>query len=155
MRKSITNEIVGRAVPTDWPQIVALLKSVELPIDGLEEHLETTLVLRTGNEIIGCAALELYDRFALLHSVAVAKAYQGKSMGQDLTKACLDLARECGVKQIYLLTEIAGEFFPRFGFRPIGRADVPAAVQESVEFTSACPASALVMMLPLEQEPVS
>lgn len=155
MRKSITNGILGRAVPIDWPQIVALLKSVDLPIDGLQEHQETTLVLRTGNKIVGCAALELYDSFALLRSVAVAKSCQGNNMGQDLTKACLDLARDRGVKQIYLLTETAGKFFPRFGFRPIGRGDVPAAIQESVEFTSACPASALVMVLSLEQEPVS
>ena len=37
------------------------------------------------------------------------------------------------------------EFFPKFGFEQIARADVPASVQASVEFQSACPASAVVM----------
>ena len=46
---------------------------------------------------------------------------------------------------VYLLTETAGDFFPRFGFRPTTRAAVPSAVQQSVEFREACPASAVVM----------
>ena len=46
---------------------------------------------------------------------------------------------------VYLLTTTAERFFPRFGFEQITRADVPATVQESVEFKSACPASAIVM----------
>jgi len=43
------------------------------------------------------------------------------------------------------LTTTAEGFFPKFGFERIPRADVPARVQESVEFVSACPASAVVM----------
>jgi len=34
---------------------------------------------------------------------------------------------------------------PRFGFRPIGRAEVPEDVRGSVEFVSACPESARAM----------
>jgi len=37
------------------------------------------------------------------------------------------------------------ETFPRLGFEQISRADVPESVQTSVEFQSACPASATVM----------
>jgi len=44
-----------------------------------------------------------------------------------------------------LLTTTAADFFPKFGFEPIARADVPASVQSSIEFTSACPATATVM----------
>src|SRR2546426_9100157 len=50
------------------------------------------------------------------------------------------------IKSVYLLTETAGGFFPRFGFRAIPRDAVDPAVQRSVEFTSACPTSALVMV---------
>jgi hypothetical protein len=35
--------------------------------------------------------------------------------------------------------------FPRFGFRPIGRAEVPEDVRGSVEFVSACPERARAM----------
>jgi amino-acid N-acetyltransferase len=46
---------------------------------------------------------------------------------------------------VYLLTNTAAEYFPRFGFERITRADVPPAVQASIEFTSLCPYTATVM----------
>ena len=144
-----------QAAPADWSKIVTLLTSVALPLDGLQEHLETTLVARMNDEIIGCAALELYGDLALLRSVAVDKSHHGQGLGLYLTKASLDLAQQRGISRVYLLTETAGEFFPRFGFKSIGRSEVPEAVQQSVEFTSACPVNAMVMVLSLEQEPVS
>lgn len=146
---------IEHATPADWPQIVALLNSVELPLDGLSEHLETTLVAQMGNEIVGCAGLELYDNLALLRSVAVDRSHQGQGLGQELTTAALDLARVLGVRSVFLLTETAGGFFPRFGFQQTSRSDIPETVQQSVEFTSACPVSALVMVLSLEPYPAS
>jgi amino-acid N-acetyltransferase len=47
------------------------------------------------------------------------------------------------------LTTTAERYFPKFGFERIERNDVPASVQASVEFTSACPSSAIVMRKPL------
>jgi N-acetylglutamate synthase-like GNAT family acetyltransferase len=102
-----------------------------------------------GATIVGCAALERYGEHALLRSVAVDAHLRGQGWGQRLTHAALDLARTAGVHKVYLLTETASAFFPRWGFRPIARAAVPAAVQQSVEFTHACPASALVMAVTL------
>jgi amino-acid N-acetyltransferase len=46
---------------------------------------------------------------------------------------------------VFLLTTTAERFFPKFGFEQIDREQVPASVQQSVEFQSACPASAIVM----------
>jgi amino-acid N-acetyltransferase len=55
------------------------------------------------------------------------------------------LARDLQVPAIYLLTTTAERYFPKFGFERIQRADIPPAVQTSIEFTSACPSSATVM----------
>lgn len=136
---------IERARLTDAPAIHALLRRSELPQDGIDAHLATALVVRDGVTIVGCAALEVYGAQALLRSVAVDARAQGQGWGQQLTQAALDLARTTRVREVYLLTETARTFFPRFGFRPIERAAVPVAVQQSVEFTHACPASALVM----------
>jgi amino-acid N-acetyltransferase len=104
-----------------------------------------TIVAYDGAAIVGCAALELYGPHALLRSVAVDARVRGQGLGQQLTLAALDFARAAGVGDVYLLTETARTFFPRFGFHPVARAAVPVAVQQSVEFTGACPASAVVM----------
>lgn len=142
------------AASGDLAAILALLRDSGLPQAGLGEHLATTLVARQGEAVIGCVALELYGEFALLRSVAVAEPYRRQGLGQRLTQAALALAGQHQAGQLYLLTETAGQFFPRFGFEPVDRALIPAVVKSSVEFTSACPASALAMQLSLESRPV-
>lgn len=137
--------VIEPATISDLPAIFALLDASELPQAGLPDHLATTIVARDLHEIVGCAALEVYDNAALLRSVAVAPAQRGTGLGQRLTRAALDLARGRGIDQVFLLTETAAEFFPRFGFQAIDRSAVPESVQQSIEFTSACPASALAM----------
>ncbi len=136
---------IGPAVPTDLPAILDLIDGSKLPSAGLEQHVGSTLVARDGDRIVGTAALELYGGSALLRSVAVAGELRGPGVGQALTNAALDLAKRRGVHTVYLLTETAAQFFPKFGFRPVPRTDVDPGVLESTEFTTACPASALVM----------
>ena len=141
-------EIVA-ARPADWPTLATLLRDSGLTLDGLEAHLAATIVARDATSLLGCAALELYGTDALLRSVAVAAEHRGKGLGEALTAAAIALARQRGVRGIYLLTETAERFFPRFGFEIISRDAVPAVVKASAEFTTACPASATVMVLPL------
>ncbi len=80
-----------------------------------------------------------------MRSIAVDLPHRGLGLGIQLTEAILALARSRGLRTVYLLTETAAAFFPRFGFRSIRREEVDPAVQRSVEFTKACPASAQAM----------
>jgi amino-acid N-acetyltransferase len=136
---------IAPATSADLPQILELLERCRLPTAGLADHLDTTLVARNGDRVVGSAALELYGAAALLRSVAVAPELRGLGHGEELTRRALELARQRTIRTVYLLTETAGGFFPRFGFRPISRNEVDRAVQRSVEFTRACPTSAQVM----------
>jgi N-acetylglutamate synthase-like GNAT family acetyltransferase len=126
----------------DRAAVHALLQSHKLPLDGFDAPNVVALVAREGPHIVGSAALETYGSSALLRSVAVANELRGRGVGQLLTAEALALARRLGVTSIFLLTETAAEFFPKFGFEPISRDRIPAEVQQSVEFKSACPASA-------------
>jgi len=136
---------VGPAAYEDLPHVLALLEENGLPKAGLEGLDDTTLVAREGGRILGSAALELYGEWALLRSVAVAQDSRGAGVGGSLTRAALRLARERGVRRAYLLTETADGFFPRFGFSPVERSEVPREMRHSVEFVSACPSSARAM----------
>lgn len=129
----------------DLDEVMRLLAENHLPPDGLPEHVETLLVARENGHIVGSAALELYADGALLRSVAVAPPLRRQRLGRALTEAAIQLARERQVPAVYLLTTTAPEYFPKFGFEAITRADVPAGVRTSVEFTTACCASAIVM----------
>jgi len=136
---------IERAAATDLPAILDLLRRSALPHTGLDAHLATTLAARDGPRLVGCAALELYGSSALLRSVAVDAERRGEGVGRRLTQHACDLGRARGVRTVYLLTTTAGDFFSRLGFRAIGRTEVDAAVRQSVEFTTACPADALLL----------
>jgi amino-acid N-acetyltransferase len=136
---------IERAAPDDFGAITALLEASHLPLDGLREHLATALVARQHGTIVGSAALEVYSDGALLRSVAVSPGQQGSGLGRALIGAAIRMAEDLRVPAIYLLTTTADQYFPRFDFERIDRADVPSNVQASVEFTSACPSSAVVM----------
>jgi thioredoxin type arsenate reductase len=142
---------IGAAQSEELAVVEALLTQNHLPVDGLADHFGTAVVARSGGKVVGSAALEIYNDAALLRSVAVSPALQGQGLGQRLTLAALALAHSRKISKIVLLTETASKFFPRFGFQPIERSAVPEALKQSVEFTGACPDSALAMAVRLEQ----
>lgn len=142
MSLSVTIE---RARPADVPAVLGLLAQHGLPVDGARDLAASMLVARTGGQVVGAAALERYADGGLLRSVVVDAAAQGAGIGKRLVEAILTWAGQDGLPAVFLLTTTAADYFPRFGFQPVSRAVVPVSVQASVEFQSACPASAVVM----------
>jgi amino-acid N-acetyltransferase len=140
------------STPSDLPDIIALLKSAALILDGVEEIADRFLLTFQDEKLVGCAALESYDETALLRSVAVREAERGSGLGQEIIRRMLDQARDGGFENVVLLTSTAEGFFTRFGFRRITRDDAPDSVKSSVEFRVACPESATVMLLDLKGE---
>ncbi len=134
-------------VQEDLPALEALLAQVGLPADGLGEPPTTGILAWDGQILVGSALLERYGHVGLLRSVAVAPTWQGQGLGRHLV---LTVLQEAGAAQtcrrVYLLTETAAPFFARLGFRRVARGQVDPAVQRSVEFAHACPASAQAMV---------
>jgi amino-acid N-acetyltransferase len=137
--------VIHAAQESDLPAVRRLLESQHLPLDGVDEHVSTMVVARDGNKVVGAAAVELYGDGALLRSVVVDPAVRGQGLGHRLSDAALSIARNRGIHTAFLLTTTAETFFPKLGFEQIVRSDVPASVQASIEFQSACPASAVAM----------
>ncbi len=136
---------IERAQSDDLAGVLRLLERHGLPLDGASALGEAMVVARSAGQVVGAAALELYTDAALLRSVVVDASVQGQGVGQRLTEAALALANDLRIPTVFLLTTTAAAFFPRFGFERISREHVPASVRASVEFQSACPASAVVM----------
>jgi N-acetylglutamate synthase-like GNAT family acetyltransferase len=136
---------IDRATRADTSALLVLMQRSHLPTDGLAEHLDAAFVARDGDRVVGSAAIEIYADGGLLRSVAVDADRRGAGLGARLTSAAIADAERRALPALYLLTTTAERFFPRFGFEPIARDDVPASVQASIEFRGACPASAVVM----------
>lgn len=141
------------ATPADLPSVLAVLADAELPPDGIAAPLAGFVVAEQGGRIVGLAGLETYGTAGLLRSVAVRPDGRNGGTGRRLVERVLQDARAAGLRDVYLLTTSAADYFPRFGFAVIPRSAVPAAVQRSVEFRETCPASAVVMHRPIGKRP--
>ena len=64
-----------------------------------------------------------------------------------VTKAALDLSKSNHVRSVYLLAETAATLFSKIGFALIPRSEVPQEVQQSVEFTTLRPETAMSIAL--------
>jgi arsenate reductase len=134
------------ATPSDLARVEAMLKNADLPLDGVRDAFNVGFVAaEDGGAIVGAVALEMYSDGALLRSLVVDRSAQGRGLGGRLTQAAIDEAQRRGVRAIYLLTTTADAFFPRFGFVAVDRQSLPPSIQGSIEFQSACPASAIAM----------
>jgi amino-acid N-acetyltransferase len=142
--------LIEPAGEADTTAIYEFLQKSGLPVDGLRSHLATTLVARREGCIVGTVALEVYPDGGLLRSVAVDASLRGHGLGHRLIEAAIGHAQARGLPALYLLTTTAEAFFPRFGFVRVARDQVPASVRQSEEFTTACPASAVVMCRTIE-----
>ncbi|HEV2641420.1 MAG TPA: arsenic resistance N-acetyltransferase ArsN2 [Candidatus Elarobacter sp.] len=138
------------ATAADLDAIERLLTDCNLPTDGVRDALDNFLIVGESNTITGVIGLELFGTEALLRSAAVASTARGTGIGSTLVDAIVERARSRGVRDLYLLTTTAESYFARRGFARIGRDDAAESVKQSVEFRSACPASATVMVRSLD-----
>ena len=137
-----------RAEAADYAQITRMLTDAGLPLGGLHGP-DNFLVICRDARVVGCAAIERYEKFGLLRSVALEPLERGRGFGRRLVEEALRQARRQGLTEVFLLTTTAAPFFERLRFRATRREDVPAPLRASVEFQSACPSSATVMHLVL------
>ncbi len=140
---------VAPAAAADLDAVIGLLEAESLPIAGVREHFNTFFVASSADRTVGCIGLELYDDTALLRSAVVNKELRGSGLGSTLLAHVLAFARKSGIRRLLLLTNTAEEYFHRRGFRAIPRNALDGPVTRSVEFTEACPASAVCMEMML------
>jgi N-acetylglutamate synthase-like GNAT family acetyltransferase len=139
-------------MPADREAVRALVASAGLPLSGLEDQFPQAFVLaRSGDRLVGCAALEVHGTAGLLRSLAVAEGERGCGLGATLVADRLRAAQDARLAFVYLLTTTAERYFGRFGFVVSPRAGAPAGIAQSPEFAHACPASATCLKLTVVQ----
>jgi amino-acid N-acetyltransferase len=143
----MTDEVAGgltvRAANRDEADSVgALVASAGLPTVGLDQAWAVVVMADDAGELVGVAALERHGSPAvfLLRSVAVRPDRHGAGHGSALVNAALAAADADagGPATVGLLTETADGYFDRFGFRPVERDQLPAALAASPELLGAC-----------------
>ncbi len=130
--------MIRPAKEQDRPAIQALLRASKLP-DDMGWFPAQALV---ADDLSGVAGYEIHGDSGLLRSVAVAPAARRHGLAGQLVAAVLPRLEG---RDVYLLTETAADYFPRFGFARVERATAPEAIRISPQFSALCPASAILM----------
>ena len=86
-------------------------------------------LLESGNELAGLIALERHPDHAMIFSVAVSPAFQGKGFGIKLLKHADEQARLWGLPEVRLYTNAKMErniaLYLAYGYRETGRRPNP------------------------------
>jgi N-acetylglutamate synthase-like GNAT family acetyltransferase len=137
--------VFAAAQPSDLPSILALLAAAKLPTEDVHEHLRGFILVRVENVLAGVAGIERHGDHVLLRSVCVVPQHRGKGLATRLCERLLEMARAEGRKQAHLLTTSAADYFRRQGFVEKERSEAPAEIQQTLEFRSICPVSAVYL----------
>ncbi len=132
----------------DERQIKDLLAASELHYQDIDpSQLQHFLMVKndTARHLAGVVGLEPKGDVALLRSLAVAKVYRRQGLATQLVSKIEEYARSQLVTALYLLTLTAEDFFAGRGYQKVDRESAPPALQETSEFKSLCPQTAVCM----------
>ncbi|MDQ6858556.1 MAG: GNAT family N-acetyltransferase [Chloroflexota bacterium] len=115
--------IVRPAVEADVAAVRALIdhfaaegRMLERTEAFLRANLADFQVAVDGDHLLGCGALAvLTSDLAEVRSLAVAPAAGGQGVGRAIVSACVDRARERGLRRVFALT-LVPDFFTKCGF---------------------------------------
>ncbi len=141
--------MLTRVADDDLAEVAEALRAAGLPTEDLDRSRMTFFRLADDQDALGWAGLERHGPDALLRSVLTVTDRRSSGVGSSLVRQVSALAAEEGVERLWLLTETGAPFFAKLGFAETERAKAPAAMQETSEFRSICPASATCMSLAL------
>jgi amino-acid N-acetyltransferase len=134
-------------VAGDTSSIRALLEVNNLPASDLARSSPQFIVAcDEADRIVAAGALQPFGESALLRSVVVISELRGTGLGQRLVHELERIARTAQVKKLGLLTLTAQRFFEQQGYEVIARQAMPRVLQDSDEFRSLCPESAVCMV---------
>ena len=97
-------------------------------LSELYESIRDFYIVEEDGRLLGTSALHIvWDDLAEVRSVAVAEEAGRRGIGSQVVGACIDEARQLGLKRIFCLT-YKPDFFARFGFRIVDKSELPQKV---------------------------
>ncbi len=101
---------------------------ISRPLIELYEHVRDFFVYEDRDLIVGACSLHIcWEDLAEIRSLVVSEEYQGKGIGTDLVKACLEEASVLEIPKVFALTRVPA-FFERMGFKVIDKKSLPHKV---------------------------
>ena len=134
-----TDYDIRTAVTSDLKPMIELLHSSGLPIEGVSENLSNFLVAVKDTQFYGVMGLEYGQSSVMFRSLTVAASFRKRGVAAQLVKQGLELSRQKGITQVYILTQSAVRFAEKWGWEKIERREIPADLLNQSALKAACP----------------
>jgi len=125
--------------------VLRLLSDNGLPVADVEVQIDAFTLVKSEGTVVGTVGLETYAKLALLRSLCVAPSHRSRGIGAALVRTIESRAALEGVRELYLLTTGAKEYFANLGFVSVPRDQVPHEIRSTAQFSSLCPSTAVCM----------
>ncbi len=127
--------MLRKAKVKDAPQIFQLLQifavqGILLPrsMNSIYENIRDFFVYEIDGKIVGVGSLHIFwEDLAEIKSLAVLPEYQHMGIGKKIVKACIEEAKQLGIKKVFALTYVP-EFFKKLGFKETDKSQLPQKV---------------------------
>jgi amino-acid N-acetyltransferase len=127
--------MIRKAKISDVKEIQRLLTSyasrgemLSRSLSELYDSLRDFYIFEDAGRVIATSALHIvWEDLAEVRSVAVAEGAGRRGIGSQVVGACLEEARELGVKRLFCLT-YKPAFFAKFGFVVVDKSELPHKV---------------------------
>ncbi len=127
--------MLRKAKVKDAPQIFQLLQifavqGLLLPrsMNSIYENIRDFFVYEIDGKIAGVGSLHIFwEDLAEIKSLAVLPEYQHMGIGKKIVKACIEEAKQLGIKKVFALTYVP-EFFKKLGFKETDKSQLPQKV---------------------------
>jgi len=127
--------LLRKAKVKDAPQIFQLLQifavqGLLLPrsMNSIYENIRDFFVYEIDGKIAGVGSLHIFwEDLAEIKSLAVLPEYQHMGIGKKIVKACIEEAKQLGIKKVFALTYVP-EFFKKLGFKETDKSQLPQKV---------------------------
>jgi amino-acid N-acetyltransferase len=94
-------------------------------LSDIYEAIRDFYVFEEKDAVVGTVCLHIcWEDLAEVRSLAVAEGHGLKGLGRQLVLACLDEARQLGLRRVFALTYKPG-FFEKLGFHLIEKSELP------------------------------
>lgn len=137
----------------DWPSVRDLLDGAGLPTGDLDEArmIDFLVAESTLGDVIGAIGVEPCGSSGLLRSLVISPDARDAGLGRALIERLEAGAAAKGVTELWLLTTDAEPFFARIGYTVRKKDEAPNEIRATREFSSLCPASAVLMSRPIRR----
>ena len=128
---------IRQAGLSDVPEILHLLDGymrkgnlIMRTATDIRNQIHAYYIYAVDHAVYGCGALyEIGDQWAEIGAVAVNPAYKSKGIGRGLVEYLIRTAKDKGIKNLFLLTTQAADWFFEFGFTWAKSSSLPKVKQ--------------------------